>query len=198
MFIRYKELAANGSVKSPLVTLANNLRMPAMLVAKVVLTDQIQEEKLKEQLHQQLEDSFNNSLLNESSSTLNDSNLTNESYTEVKQNSWANVSEATTELDNSLSNVDIQLSKQLTWLTKKLLSMKKAIPEEVLDQSANSSTNSNNSHCVPKITKSLSLTPHQLASSTWLIRKNPQLAYQVFKCSVIDSHYGPCVEFIKT
>lgn len=201
MFLRYKELAADSSVRSPLIILANNLRMPAMLVAKAVLTDQIQGKKLKEQLHhQQFEDSLNNSLLNDSYSFLNDSNLTNESCTELKNNTWTNVSGATTELDNSLSNVDIQLSKQLIWLTNKLLSMEKVMLTEILDQSANSSTSSHsrNSYCMPKITKSLSLTPHQLATSTWLIRKTPQLAYQVYKCSVIDGHYGPCVEFIKT
>lgn len=185
-------MAANNSVTSPLTTLANKLRMPAMLVAKIVLAELVQEERLKEQLHRQQllnnEDSLN-STLNDSSSILTDNN---DSSTILAQESSA-INSETNELDTS-SNTDIQLSQQLNWLTSKLISMCK-VPD-VLNESANSSVNSI-SNCLPIADKISSLTPHQLATSTWLIRSDPQLAYQVFKCSVIDGHYGSCVEFIK-
>lgn len=185
---------ANNSVASPLTTLANNLRMPAMLVAKMVLTDQVHEERLKEQLnHQQHlnnEDSLNSSTLNDSTSILSDKN---DSSTILLQKSCVKNSE-TIKLDTS-SNIDIQLSQQLNWLTSKLLSIH-TVPDEILNQSANSSINSN-SNSLSVTNKSLNLTPHQLATSTWLIRSDPQLAYEVYKCSVIDGHYGSCIEFIK-
>ncbi|XP_008189348.1 uncharacterized protein LOC100165173 [Acyrthosiphon pisum] len=191
---RYKELVANGTVSSPLITLADKLRMPAMLVAKFVLTDQIKEEKLKEKLDQQHsinDDSLNSSILNDTSVGSTASNLQNDSERELKQDLSANDSTAK-ELDTSYS-IDEQLSKQLNWLTCKLRSMHKS--ELALNQSDNSLNNSN-SYCIPTTDKSL--TPHQLAMSTWLIRKDPQLAYEVYKSSVVDGHYGSCVEFIKS
>lgn len=187
-------MAANNSVTSPLTTLANNLRMPAMLVAKIVLADQIHGERLRDQLnHQQSlnnENSLNSSMLNDCTSILSDKN---DSSTMSVQKNCTNNSE-TIELDTS-SSIDIQLSQQLNWLSSKLLSMHKG-PDEILNQSANSSVNSN-SNSLSAINKNLNLTPHQLATSTWLIRPDPQLAYEVYKCSVIDGHYGSCVEFIK-
>lgn len=175
-------------MNSPLITLANNLRMPAMLVAKVVLADQTNEEKLKDQHdHQQ---SFNkNSILNDSNDLFTDSYSFNDSSLVSALDSNTNDSFGT-ELETS-SNIDTHLSKQLNWLSSKLLSMR-----EVLDQSVNSSTNSSFYHD-STIAKSVTLTTHQLATSTWMINSDPQLAYEVFKCSVIDGHYGSCVEFIK-
>lgn len=187
-------MAANNSVTSPLTTLANNLRMPAMLVAKTVLADQVHEERLREQSNYQQhlndEDSLNSSVLNDSTSILSDKN---DSSTISVQKNCTNNSE-TVELDTSTS-IDIQLSQQLNWLSSKLLSIHKE-PDEVLNQSANSSFNSN-SNSLSSTRKSLNLTPHQLATSTWLIRSDPLMAYEVYKCSVIDGYYGSCVEFIK-
>lgn len=184
VFIRYKELAAN-SVISPLTTLADNLRMPAMLVAKTVLANQKQEEKQKSELN-------TSSTLNDSSGIFNDSYLVNDSS---KIESEKNVNNITAELDIS-SSIDNQLSNRLEWLSNKLISMHKVMTTEELDQSTNSSTNSSTYHDTTA-TKSVNLTPHQLASSTWLIRSDPQLAYEVFKCSVIDGYYGTCTEFMK-
>lgn len=178
-------MAAN-SVISPLTTLADNLRMPAMLVAKTVLTNQKQEEKHKSQLN-------TSNTLNDSSGILNDSYLANDgSKIESEKN---NANDITTELDTS-SSIDSQLSNRLEWLSNKLISMHKIMPIEELDQSTNSSTNSSIYHD-SSATKSANLTPHQLATSTWLIRSDPQLAYEVFKCSVIDGYYGTCAEFMK-
>jgi len=186
---RYKELVAKGTV-SPLITLADKLRMPAMLVAKCILADQIKEEKFKQQ-HSNDEDSFNSSILNDTSVGSTASNLQNDSDTEIKHNISANDSTAK-ELDTSIS-IDEQLSQQLNWLTCTLRSKYK--PALTLNQSDNSLNNSN-SYCVTT-NKSLNLTPHQLATSTWLMRKDPQLAYEVYKSSVVDGYYGSCVEFIK-
>jgi hypothetical protein len=169
--------------------------MPAMLVAKIVLADQIKEEKLKEKLEQQHynnDDSLNSSILVDTSGVSNVSNLQNDSYTESKQNVSFNDSTAK-ELDTSFS-IDEQLSKQLNWLTCKLRSMHKS--ELTLNQSDNS-FNTSRSYSMPPTNKSSNLTPHQLAMSTWLIRKDPQLAYEVYKSSVVDGYYGSCVEFIK-
>lgn len=186
---------ATDSDSSPLMTLANNLRMPAMLVAKVVLSDQINYEKMKKQLGNQInitnENNQTNSALSDRSSATNDSNVGNNSIGIMSNNSVNN----SAAIDLDYSSVDGQLSQQLNWLTNKLLSMKKAKPIDEQNQS-NSSINSN-SHSEPTISKSLNFTPHQLATSTWLIRTDPQLAYQVFKCSVVDGYYGACVEFIK-
>jgi len=193
---RYKELVANGTVSSPLIALADKVRMPAMLVAKIVLAEQIKEEKLKEKLEQQhynIDDSLNSSILIDTSGISNISNLQNDSYTELKQNVSVNDSTAK-ELDTSFS-IDEQLSKQLNWLTRKLCSMHKS--ELALNQSDNS-FNTSHSYSMPPTNKSLNLTPHQLAMSTWLIRKDPQLAYEVYKSSVVDGYYGSCVEFIKS
>jgi len=167
--------------------------MPAMLVAKVVLADQTNEEKLKDQHdHQQ---SFNkNSILNDSNDLFTDSYSFNDSSLVSALDSNTNDSFGT-EPETS-SNIDTHLSKQLNWLSSKLLSMRKVLPSEVLDQSVNSSTNSSFYHD-STIAKSVTLTTHQLATSTWMINSDPQLAYEVFKCSVIDGHYGSCVEFIK-
>lgn len=192
---RYKELVANGTMLSPLITLADKLRMPAMLVAKFVLADQIKEEKLKKKIDQQHsnnDDSLNSSILNDTSIGSTSSDLQNDSDVELKQDLSANDSIAK-ELDTSCS-IDEQLSQQLNWLTCKLRSMHKS--GIALNQSDNSLNNSN-SYCIPTTNKSLNLTPHQLAMSTWLIRKDPQLAYEVYKSSVVDGHYGSCVEFIK-
>lgn len=192
---RYKELVANGTMSSPLITLADKLRMPAMLVSKLVLADQIKEEKLKKKLDQQHsinDDSLNSSILNDLSVGSTASNLQNDSDMDFKQDLSTDNS-TTKELDTSYS-IDKQLSKQLNWLTCKLRSMYKS--ELSLNQSDNSLNNSN-SYCVPTTNKSLNLTPHQLAMSTWLIRKDPQLAYEVYKSSVVDGHYGSCVEYIK-
>jgi len=195
MYTRYKELIANDYLKYPLITLANNVHMPAMLVAKVVLADHLQEEKLKKRLD------FQNSLNNDGSSTVfNDSNNTfnsdlvlNNSSKIVTQGN--NINDLTaTKLDTSLS-VDDQLSTQLNWLTKKLLSMKHSLHNET-DQSANSSINSN-SCSTPIASGNIYLKPHKLGSSTWLINSDPQLAYEIYKCSVIDSFYGPCSDYIK-
>lgn len=193
---RYKELVANGTILSPLITLADKLRMPAMLVAKFVLADQKKEEKLKEKLDQQHshnDDCLNSSILHDTSVGSTVSNLQNESDTELIQDLSVDDSTAT-ELDTSLS-IDEQLSKQLNWLTCKLLSMHKS--ESSLNQSDDSLTHSS-SYCMSTTNKNLNLTPHQLAMSTWLIRKDPQLAYEVYKSSVVDGHYGSCVEFIKS
>ncbi|CAH1733162.1 uncharacterized protein LOC114118981 [Aphis gossypii] len=189
---RYKELVANGTVSSPLIALADKLRMPAMLVAKVVLADQIKEEKLKQKLdlqHSNNDDSLNSSI--DTSGVSNASNFQNDSFTESKQNVSINDSTAK-ELDIS-NSIDEQLSKQLNWLTCKLRSMHKS--ELALNQSDNSLTNTSHSYNMPPPTNH---TPHQLAMSTWLIRKDPQLAYEVFKSSVVDGYYGSCVEFIKS
>lgn len=188
---RYKELVANGTVSSPLIALADKLRMPAMLVAKIVLADQIKEEKLKQKLdlqHSNNDDSLNSSI--DTSGVSNASNFQNDSFTESKQNVSINDSTAK-ELDIS-NSIDEQLSKQLNWLTCKLRSMHKS--ELVFNQSDNSLTNTSHSYSMPTPTN---YTPHQLAMSTWLIRKDPQLAYEVYKSSVVDGYYGSCVEFIK-
>jgi len=154
--------------------------MPAMLVAKFVLADLVKEEKFKAKLDQQRSynnDSLNNSILNDMNDASIVSSLQNDSATELKLDLSANDSTAK-ELDTSCS-IEEELSKQLNWLTCKLRSMHKS--EIALNQSDNS----------------LNLTPHQLAMSTWLIRKDPQLAYEVYKSSVVDGYYGSCVEFIK-
>lgn len=175
IIIRYKELAAGGNLTSPLITLADNLRMPAMLVAKNVLEEHINEDKSIDQS----EVYFLNC------HSQNDNSITS---TSTQDNSVINFLDTT-------ANVDVQLSQSLNWLNNKLLSMQEILPSaDVVNQSNNSSINSN-SYCKSKTTKNLS--PHQLATSTWLIRTDPQLAYQVYKCSVIDSYYGSCVEFIK-
>lgn len=165
-----------------------------MLVAKTVLADQVHGERLREQLNLQQslnnEDSLNSSILNDSNSILSDKN--DSSTISVQKN--CTINSETIELDTS-SSIDIQLSQQLNWLSSKLLSMHKG-PEEILNQSANSSINSN-SNSLSATNKSLNLTPHQLATSTWLIRPDPQLAYEVYKCSVMDGYYGSCIEFIK-
>lgn len=173
--------------------MANKLRMPAMLVAKVVLADQTHEEKLKDQHdHQQ---SFNkNYILNDSNDLFTDGYSFNDSSLVLASDSNTNDSLGT-ELDTS-SSIDTHLSKQLNWLSSKLLSMRKVLPSEVLDQSANTSTNSS-FYYASTTDKSVSLTTHQLATSTWMISSDPELAYEVFKCSVIDGYYGSCVEFIK-
>ncbi|XP_025196108.1 uncharacterized protein LOC112595197 [Melanaphis sacchari] len=194
---RYKELVANGAVSSPLIALADKLCMPAMLVAKTILTEQIKEKRLREKLERQnlnIDDSLNSSILIDTSGVSNVSNSQNDSYTELKQNVSVNDSTAK-ELDTSYS-IDEQLSKQLNWLTCKLRSMHKS--ESTLNQSDNSLINTSHSYSMPPTNKSSNLTPHQLASSTWLIRKDPQLAYEVYKASVVDGHYGSCVEFIKS
>lgn len=170
----------NNSVTSPLTTLANNLRMPAMLVAKVVLSDQMNEEKLRQQ---SFSESLNSDIMNDSDSVLTNSNLSNDKN--AQDNS------VTTDLDTSL-NIDMQLSQQLNWLTKKIHSMRKILPIDVLNQSSSS-----NSYNFPAASKSDNLSTHQLATSTWLIQSDPQLAYQVYICSLIDGFYGSCVEFIK-
>jgi len=178
-----------------MITLADKLRMPAMLVAKFVIADQIKEEKFKEKFNQQHsnnEDSFNSSTLNDTSIGSTASNLQNDSDIELKHDLSANDSTAK-ELDTSFS-IDEQLSQQLNWLTCKLRSMYR--PESNLNQSDNSLNNSN-SFCIPTSNKSLNLTPHQLATSTWLMRNDPQLAYEVYKSSIVDGYYGSCVEFIK-
>lgn len=177
-------MVANDSVIFPLATLSNNLRMPAMLVAKTVLSEQMNEEKLRLQSLSN-EDSLNSDVLNDNSDVLTDISLPNDRSTQDKSTAI--------ELNTS-SNVDIQLTEKLKWLTKKILSMQKIFSDEMLNQSANSSTCSNS---YPISTKRLNLTTHQLATSTWLIRSDPQLAYQVYICSIIDGYYGPCVEFIK-
>jgi len=194
VFIRYKELIANDYLKYPLITLANNVHMPAMLVAKVVLADHLQEEKLKKRLD------FQNSLNNDDSSTLcNDSNNTFSSDLVLNNSSKIvtqgdNIDDlAATKLDTSLS-VDDQLSTQLNWLTNKLLSMKHSLHNET-DQSANSINS--NSYSTPIASGNIYLKPNKLGSSTWLINSDPQLAYEIYKCSVIDSFYGPCSDYIK-
>lgn len=156
--------------------------MPAMLVAKVVLTDQTNEEKLREQ-NFNIDESLNSDIINDSGSVLTNSNMSNDES--VLDNS------VTIDLDTS-SNVDIQLSQQLNWLSKKIHSMRIVLPDDILNQSSTS-----NSYNLPTATKNMNLSTHQLATSTWLIQTDPQLAYQVFKCSVIDGYYGSCVEFIK-
>lgn len=165
-------MVVRGDVTCALITLADNLRMPAMLVAKNVLEDFLAEEKIKNQM----EACFHN--LSEQSIPTPNTSVTNT-------------------FDNELDiadNVDIELSQSLSWLSSKLLSMRKVVPPvDELNQSNNSSTNS----CPFYEIKSKQQTPHQLANSTWLIRADPQLAYQVFKCSVLDIYYGSCVEFIK-
>lgn len=176
----YKELVADGTMSSPLITLADKLRMPAMLVSKLVLTDQIKEEKLKKKLDRQHsinDNSLNSSILNDVSVRSTATNLQNDSDMNLKPDLSVNDSK-TKESDTSYS-IDEQLSKQLNWLTCRLRSMYK------YELSSNKSDNS------------LNLTPHQLAMSTWLIRKDPQLAYEVYKSSVVDGHYGSCVEYIK-
>lgn len=179
-------MAANGSVTSPLITLANNLRMPAMLVAKTVLSDHIYGEKLNVQLNQQIHDCSN---------VLNNSNLQNDNSSVSGQDDSVN-NLSTTELDVSSSSIDTQLSHQLDWLTNKLLSMYSNLPVEELNES--DSAISSNSYSKQQTTiKSLNLSNHQLASSTWLIHTDPCLAYEVYKCSVIDGHYGICFDFIK-
>lgn len=200
MFIRYKKLAADESVTSPLITLADNLRMPAMLVAKVVLADKIHAEKLKHQLDQQRiinDDSLISNVLNDSSnSALIDSNLTGDNSAMLGQNNCTNNS-TVSELETSL-NIDCQLSEQLNWLTDKLISMRKSLPDKALNQSVNSSSNSNRTtQEQTSIKNKILFTPHQLATSTWLIHSDPRLAYEVYKCSVVDGHYGSCTEFIK-
>jgi len=175
-------------VSSPLITLADKLLMPAMLVAKFVLADQIKVEKLKEKLDQQ--HSNNDDSLNSVGSTA--SNLQNYSDTELKQDVSTNDS-TVKELDTSYS-IDEQLSKQLNWLTCKLRSM--YTTESALNQSDSSSNNSY-TNCKSTTNKIFNLTPHQLAMATWLIRKDPQLAYEVYKSSVVDGYYGSCEEFIK-
>lgn len=147
--------------------------MPAMLVAKLVLADHIKKEKLKD-LEPPNNDSSNSSILNDSN-------------TELKKVSNDK------ESDTSCS-IDEQLSKQLNWLTYKLRSMHTSNIE--FDQSGKSLNNSY-SNCIPTTNKSLNTTPHQFAMSTWLIRTDPRLAYEVYKSSVVDGHYGACVEFIK-
>ncbi|KAL4135018.1 hypothetical protein QTP88_006686 [Uroleucon formosanum] len=168
-------------MSSPLITLADKLRMPAMLVSKLVLTDQIKEEKLKKKLDRQHsinDNSLNSSILNDVSVRSTATNLQNDSDMNLKPDLSVNDSK-TKESDTSYS-IDEQLSKQLNWLTCRLRSMYK------YELSSNKSDNS------------LNLTPHQLAMSTWLIRKDPQLAYEVYKSSVVDGHYGSCVEYIKS
>lgn len=152
--------------------------MPAMLAAKAVLADYLYEERSDQQC------------LNDSS-ILSDDALYNDSSSSLKQNSSTN-NPKILNID-TLFNVDDQLSKELDWLSNKLLSMQTvSTPDEMLNESDNSSSR------VPStITKSSNNTSHNLATSTWLIRTDPQLAYQVYKCSVIDGFYGPCVEFIK-
>jgi len=174
--IRYKELAANGSVMNPLITLADNLRMPATLVAKAVLADYLNEEKLNY------------------SSVSSDNSLTDNSFLSTKDNSINNNSEVS-KIDTP-SSVDNQLSLQLNWLSNKLLSMQTVLPDETLNQSDNS-FNTNSSYNTSTITKHLTLTPHNLATCTWLIHTDPQLAYQVYKCSIIDGFYGSCMDFVK-
>lgn len=201
MFIRYKELATNDSITSPLTTLANNLCMPAMLVAKVVLADRINAEKLKQQLDQQRiinSDSLISNILNDNSnSTITDGNLTNDNSSILVRDNCTNNS-TVSELETSL-NIDHQLSQQLNWLTNKLITMRKSLPDKILNQSVNSSSNSNsNTTNAQTFNRSIiSFTPHQLATSTWLIHTDPRLAYEVYKCSVIDGNYGSCIEFIK-
>lgn len=183
-------------VPSPLVTLANNLRMPAMLVAKIVLSDQMHDERVKKELNRQQqlnnENNLSSGICNGSSGILTDSNLPNDNNPFSMSDSGVN-SLAANELDTSTS-VDAQLSQQLKWLTNKIISMQKVVPVDPFNQSANSSINSN-SYSAPMATKEF--TSHQLASSTWLIHSDPQLAYQVYKCSVVDGFYGPCIDFIK-
>jgi len=182
VYDRYKELAANSSMTSPLTTLANNLRMPAMLVAKAVLTDYLYEEMSDQQC---LNDTTNSSILND------ENTLYNHSSSSLKQNCSTSNSEILN--IDSLFNVDSKLSKELDWLSNKLLSMQTvSTDDEILNESDNSS-----SSVLSTVTKSSNKT-HTLATSTWLLRTDPQLAYQVFKCSVIDGFYGPCVEFIKS
>lgn len=171
---------------SPLTTLADNLRMPAMLVAKTVLTKQKQEEKQKSQLN-------TSNTLNDCSGIFNDSDLVNDgNKIESEKNNANDI--ITTELDTS-SSIDSQLLNRLEWLSNKLISMHKVMPIEELDQSTNSSNSS--IYHDSTATKSVNLTPHQLATSTWLLRSDPQLAYEVFKCSIIDGYYGTCAEFMK-
>jgi len=68
-------------VLSPLITLADKLRMPAMLVAKFVLADQIKVEKLNEKLDQQHSNNYDS--LNSVGSTA--SNLQHYSDKTLKQ-----------------------------------------------------------------------------------------------------------------
>lgn len=188
IFIRYKDLVAD-SVDSPLLFLANNLRMPAMLVAKYVLA----EVKTLKHRHDN-QKSFNDDILNDSYDVFND----NCSYDDSSL-LLAPISTYNNLLDSDLdspSSIDTDLSNQLNWLSSKLLLMHKVLPPKVLDQSANSSTESRSYHGSTSA-KSVSLSPHQLATSTWMISSDPQMAYEVFKCSVMDGYYGACVEFIK-
>lgn len=158
---------------SALLMLADILRMPAMLVAKNVLEDHLGEEKVKDRMEMSL-----NNLSVKSTSTPNTS-----------------VTNTLDDESNITDKIDTELSKSLNWLSKKLLSMRKVVPPvDVLNQSNNSSTNSSSFYTI----KPKALSPHKLANSTWLIRTDPQLAYQIFKCSVLDTYYGSCVEYIKT
>lgn len=160
--------------------------MPAMLVAKIILGDRIREERLKER-QQRLNnnESLNNSLLNDSGGLLDDSST-------IVQDGCVPIS---VPIEVTVANIDTLLSQQLKWLSSRLSSMRMATPVEPLNQSLNSSTNSN-SNCSLS-TKNMQQTIHHLCTSTWLINSEPQLAYEVFKCSVVDSNYGSCVEFIK-
>lgn len=183
IFIRYKELAANDSDTSPLITLANDLCMPAMLVAKVVVGDHIQEERLKERLHRL---NIDESALNDSGSLVNDSST-------VVQDSCVSKSYP---IEITSANADAMLSQQLKWLSARLRTMPKVGPVEPLNHSLNSSTNSN-SCCSPLAKNNLYFSMHHLCSYSWMIRTDPKLAYQVFKCTVVDCYYGPTIEFIK-
>jgi len=159
--------------------------MPAMLVAKVVLADHLCKEKSNQQHLNYSSDS----------NILNDNTLYNDNDSLLTQSCNVNNSEVL-EVD-PLSSVDSQLSQQLNWLSGKLLSMQTTVaPDEVFNQSDNSSINSS-SYSTSTVTKSLNSTPHSLATSTWLICTDTQLAYEVYKCSVIDGHYGSCIEFVK-
>jgi len=170
----------------PLITLADKLLIPAMWVAKFVLADQIKVEKLKKKLDQQHsnnDDSVKNSIPCVGSTS---NSLQNYSDTELKQDVSANDS-TVKELDTSYS-----IDEQLNWLICKLRSM---YTTELALNKSHGSLNNSYIICMSTTNKISDITPHQLAMATWLISKDLQLAYEIYKSSVVNGYYGPCVEY---
>ncbi|XP_050532452.1 CDAN1-interacting nuclease 1 [Daktulosphaira vitifoliae] len=168
---KYKDLKKVSI--NPLLDLANNLKMPSMLVAKALMQEKMKSEK---------QNDCTNLLVETSGITYN--NSTDELSTTTINTSFNETTEE-------------KLSSQLQWLSNAILLKLKKNKEVKGDNSSlgdiNLSLNSSTTS-----TLSCTLSNHYLTTNSYLIKDDPQLAYQVFICSVMDSFYGSCAEQLKS
>ncbi|XP_050436368.1 uncharacterized protein LOC126843094 [Adelges cooleyi] len=174
LYTKYKDIEDKS--KFPLLDLSDNLKMPAMLVAKALVQEKMRIEKQHSESTQ---------------STNEISNIT--TNTSVNELSSATIN---TTLNDTLTTEENLLS-QLQWLSNAITSKVNKQKEENKNSSfigeENLSLNSSTTS-----TLSCNHSNHRLTTNTYLIKDDPVLAYQVFVCSVMDSYYGSCAEQLKS